>query len=381
MQKKNAIILGAGVNGITTGITMQLAGFATKIITSHTPGTHHNDSDYTSHIPAASILPHSVSTSKKVAVFEQSQLLFDSLHKAGFPGLSRHHHYEIYTSERPKPDYLNLIDELQSIDSGDPFLPRWNYQGQLFGWHYRCLFADWPVYFDAIIDLYKQLGGVIETRTLNPEDVQKLPLDLIINCTGIRSAELFREPFTASLGHVQFIPGAPMISHKSGEAISYNVSPGAEVYAHANGDEADVYFYPRSNGWTFGGSRIVHEFDLFDENKLREKEGLQPKPIYELNREVIMQSYGIDADVFEGSIKKKAWRFIRKQEKGLKVEPETVGGKLIIHNIGHGGAGVTLSWGCALDVMKILKAETGLIPDSPENPVEIASLINAIRSQ
>lgn len=375
MQNKNAIILGAGVNGITTGITLQLAGFTTKIITSHKPGLDHTDTTYTSHIPAASILPHSVSTPKKVAVFEQSQVVFDSLHKARFPGLSRHHHYEIYTSERSAPDYLKLINDFQPIDQGDPYLPRWNYHGQLFGWQYRCLFADWPIYFDAIINLYKQLGGVIETGNLNPDDIQNLPSDLIINCTGIRSAQLFSEAFTASLGHVQFIPGAPIITHKSGEAISYNVSPGAEVYAHANGEEADVYFYPRSNGWTFGGSRIVNEFDLFDEDKLSQKEILQPKTIYDLNREVIMQSYGIDADVFEGSIKKKAWRFIRKQEKGLKVEPETVGNKLIIHNIGHGGAGVTLSWGCALDVLKIVKAETPFIPDFSVNSSDLAALI------
>jgi glycine/D-amino acid oxidase-like deaminating enzyme len=375
MQKKKAIILGAGVNGITTGITLQLAGFATKIITKHKPGTNNNDSAYASHIPAASILPHSVSTPKKVAVFEQSQIVFDALHKAGFPGLSRHHHYEIYTSERPAANYHKLIDDFRSIDPNDPFLPRWAYQGELFGWQYRCLFADWPVYFDAIIELYQQLGGVVENGNLNLNDVRSLPSDLIINCTGIRSAELFRESFTTSLGHVQFIPGAPMITHKSGEAISYNVSPGAGVYAHANGEEADVYFYPRSNGWTFGGSRVVHEFDEFDEDKLRDKESLQPKTIYELNREVIMQSYGIDADVFQESIRKKAWRFIRKQEKGLKIEPDKLGEKLIIHNIGHGGAGVTLSWGCALEVLKILKAETAFLPDLLINPADLAALI------
>jgi D-amino-acid oxidase len=35
----------------------------------------------------------------------------------------------------------------------------------------------------------------------------------------------------------------------------------------------------------------------------------------------------------------------------VRLETETLdGGRRLVHNYGHGGAGVTLSWGCALDV-------------------------------
>jgi len=33
-------------------------------------------------------------------------------------------------------------------------------------------------------------------------------------------------------------------------------------------------------------------------------------------------------------------------------------GKLLAHNYGHGGAGVTLSWGCAGEIVQILQAGT-----------------------
>jgi len=37
-----------------------------------------------------------------------------------------------------------------------------------------------------------------------------------------------------------------------------------------------------------------------------------------------------------------------------RLEPETVGDKYVVHNYGHGGAGITMSWGCARVVRDIV---------------------------
>jgi D-amino-acid oxidase len=39
----------------------------------------------------------------------------------------------------------------------------------------------------------------------------------------------------------------------------------------------------------------------------------------------------------------------------VRLEKEKIDGKTIIHNYGHGGAGFTLSWGCADEVVKLVK--------------------------
>jgi glycine/D-amino acid oxidase-like deaminating enzyme len=47
---------------------------------------------------------------------------------------------------------------------------------------------------------------------------------------------------------------------------------------------------------------------------------------------------------------------VRPFRKGsYRLEAETIGSKFIVHNYGHGGAGITLSWGCAAKVADLVK--------------------------
>ena len=45
------------------------------------------------------------------------------------------------------------------------------------------------------------------------------------------------------------------------------------------------------------------------------------------------------------------------RKSGIRLEAETVGNKLIIHDYGHGGSGISLSWGCAHEAVNIMKQQ------------------------
>ncbi|XP_047995991.1 D-amino-acid oxidase-like [Leguminivora glycinivorella] len=51
----------------------------------------------------------------------------------------------------------------------------------------------------------------------------------------------------------------------------------------------------------------------------------------------------------------KHWTGLRPGRDQVRLETEIVDGKLVIHNYGHGGSGVTLFWGCASNVLDLLQ--------------------------
>ncbi len=57
-----------------------------------------------------------------------------------------------------------------------------------------------------------------------------------------------------------------------------------------------------------------------------------------------------DARVRSGSVG------LRPGREEVRLERERHGSRLVVHNYGHGGAGVTLSWGCADEVVRCVLA-------------------------
>ena len=103
-------------------------------------------------------------------------------------------------------------------------------------------------------------------------------------------------------------------------------------------NQTPSYIVPRKDATIVGGT---YEENVYDERT--EKEGLD---------DILRRAYS----VFEGLDKRKIignWAGLRPYRPEVRLEREA--GTNIIHNYGHGGSGYTLAFGCAEDVVELVK--------------------------
>lgn len=173
--------------------------------------------------------------------------------------------------------------------------------------------------------------------------------------------------------------------------------PAAAIYARPDGTPADVYFYPRTDGWLLGGTRLESnaldaatppdpaapwpwQGEKWTGPTLRlPREGHAgatlevPAPIVELNRTLIQRLTGLDAQQFPLT----AMEGYRHKRDTVRLERADWRGTPVIHNYGHGGAGVTLSWSCAVKIAELL-SQTSENSSAPLHEIE-ARLLEQIR--
>lgn len=360
----NIIVIGGGVSGITAALTLQLLGYDTKIVTEKKP-TDISDKNahpqFASLYPSASIIPHSVYSNQLESIFKKSQEFFYELRKLAFPGLVMHKHFEIFEDDPVDLPYRQWMLNLHSIEELEPeSIPQRSNSPELYGWAFDCIFADWPLYFPALIQSYREHGGTVIQQKMQQSDLKELSADIIINCSGMGSPELFEDPSENQLimrGHLLHKVNAPLITNNNGEVISYNYTPKADMYSDSIGNACDVYCYPRKDGWILGGSRQVgsieedNKWQGLEESSAYSINNIQfPRQIIDLNNEILHHSYNQSIGISDEITPFVGYRYIRNRKNGLRLQREEFSGKTVYHNYGHGGAGVTLSWGCVFEI-------------------------------
>jgi D-amino-acid oxidase len=373
-------ILGGGISGITTALFLQLCGAKTTLYTDKRPdqiALQLRESSLSSLHAIASVHPQSVRHPQANTLMLRSQNFFAHLASTALCGIRTQRHYQVFEQKQALPEYndaLRVFRELPSDGKGIAVAPKRNKAKEIYGWYFHSFFCEMPSYFRYLYRLYQDIGGTILLGRLTAEEFFSQSADAYINCAGLWSSEIFRDDKQSTRiirGHWIKVDIDEMPSDADGRLFSYNYHPHPSVYAKADGTAADVYFYPRTDGWILGGSRqegIMRNGDwLGEETHCAEIEisGIRiPAPVWDLNRQLIKDLTKIDIANYNSH----AYIGFRQTRKGdgpsLRLEQAPHPHPQLFHNYGHGGAGVTLSWGCAIELMNLIRLRLGL--DFPE---------------
>jgi len=152
------------------------------------------------------------------------------------------------------------------------------------------------------------------------------PATVIVNCTGLGAKDLLPDP------GLRPIRGQHVVV----------TNPGLiEFFSEDTGLSRDLLcFYPHGDTVVLGGTAVDGESDLAPDDEAAA--GI-------LARCAQVEPRLAEAHVLEHRIGARPTRAT------VRVEAERAeGGTVLAHNYGHGGAGVTLSWGCAEEIEALL---------------------------
>lgn len=214
------------------------------------------------------------------------------------------------------------------LDSFRPGLPADLPDGYTCGWWYTAPVIDMPTYLAYLVTRLRRTGGVVEPgRVGRLADAARLA-PVVVNCVGIWARELVPDPaVTPTRGQLLVVenPGIDWFF------IEHDESP------------TPTYLLPHGAHLVLGGSAEPG------------RTSLSPEPATTAairQRCAAVERSLAHARVLSERVGLRAYR------PEVRVEPDEQMGQ-VIHNYGHGGAGVTLSWGCAGEVLRLVTVAQG----------------------
>ena len=193
-------------------------------------------------------------------------------------------------------------------------------EGYVFGWEFRAPVIEMPLYMPWLRNKVESLGGSFRQSFI--ENLSDVPGDVVVNCVGLGARQLCDdEEVKPARGQVIFLKQDPGVGHfdQQQEALTYTI--------------------PRSDITVLGGTVQIGDWGMEirpedNEAILQKVEALWP----EMDR----------SKIIGGAVG------LRPSRNEVRLETEDISGRIVVHNYGHGGAGVTLSWGCAEEVVEIV---------------------------
>lgn len=328
--KPTIAVIGCGVIGITTGILLLRKGMKVHIYTNALP--HHTAST----IACAIWLPFGTSKHYSHDYYDLlRQWCIDSLlefrklvgNEYGVKSIRNH---ELFRKESDVPEFLWLLsDILPNFEAEvDDSLP----EGFLFRVSFDTFVIETGPYLQKLLTDFIEAGGqVIEKTFEDYGDIFQLKESVIFNCLGLGAKQIFSDQ------DLKPVKGQ-LLFHKP---IELNIALGCDEYC----------LVPRSDALIFG-ALWQEEFTSIEPTQ-ENSDMIWSKVCELLGRSestVAVPSHLIQRESIFNTVA--ALRPFRAN--GVRIERESVENKIIIHNYGHGGGGISLSWGTASKAISLV---------------------------
>lgn len=309
MSSADAVIIGAGVIGLTTAISLAEAGLSTTIITAAPPRE-------TTSVAAGAIWgPVRCGPPDRAYAWARTGLaVLAELAAEPAAAVRQVSGVEVAASPASPPGWSDLLADLRMLSPAE--LPA----GFACGWHYTAPVVTMPLYLDYLRSRYEALGGV--TKIAPVRSLSSVDAPVVVNCTGIGARDLVPDP------EVFPVRGQVVVTENPGIDEFY-------IDHTLRGDDY-VYIFPHGDVVLLGGTATEGDQD--------------PRPRADITERILRDCRAVHPRLRGAAIV--AQRVgLRPCRPRVRLEPEALGGgRTLWHNYGHGGAGITLSWGCAREI-------------------------------
>ncbi|MDB1089771.1 FAD-dependent oxidoreductase [Streptomyces sp. ACA25] len=187
----------------------------------------------------------------------------------------------------------------------------------------RVPLIDMPVYLHHLLRRLSAAGGSFEQRGLSAL-TEAAGVPVVVNCTGLGSRELVHDPA------VRPVRGQLVVTE----------NPGVEEWYVAAGAGASdtTYVLPQPYGAVLGGTAEDGVDSLTPDPAVAEAVVRRCARVHPALAGARVLAHRVGLRPFRPSVRLAA-----------ELLPD---GTRCVHNYGHGGAGVTVSWGCAVDGLR-----------------------------
>jgi D-amino-acid oxidase len=318
MSAADIVVVGAGVVGLTTAISLAEAGLPTRMVAAEPP------SQVTSMAAGAIWGPVRCGPDDRCQEWARTGLeVLSELADEPSAGVHQLHGREVARAVASPPPWTSLLGDLRLLAAAE--LPA----GFASGWSYTAPAVSMPVYLEYLLTRYARLGGTVDYATVPA--LASVDAPVVVNCTGIGARSL--------------VPDESLVPVRGQVVVAEN--PGlSEFYIdHGQPGTSDyVYAFPHGDVVILGGTAEEGAFDWaprpdVSARILRDCAAAFPALI---GARVVTERVGL-----------------RPGRPEVRLESEALpGGRVLWHNYGHGGAGVSLAWGCAREITAAVLAGT-----------------------